>query len=106
MSIIAERLQLRRQALIAKSQAERMLVVLHGQQLKQSLRLADIGIQIAGNLSQRPIIGIGLVFASLMIKPLRLVPLLKKALSVWQIWHLIAPSFSKLKKSAAPTDHE
>ena len=109
MSIIAERLQLRRQALIAKSQAERMLVVLHVQQLKQSLTLADVGVKIAKKLVQRPIMGIGIVLASFVITPRRLLPLLKKALSVWQIWQLVAPSlshFGNKKNAGAATLHE
>ena len=109
MSKISERLQLRRQVLIAKSQAERMLVVLHVQQLKQSLTLADVGVRIAKKLVQRPIMGIGVVLASFVITPRRLLPLLKKALSVWQIWQLVAPSlrhFSHKKNAGAATLHE
>ena len=106
MSPATERLRLRRQALITKSQAERTLLVLQGQQLKQSLALADLGMQIAGNLVQRPIVGVGILLAGFMIKPRRILPLLKKALSVWQVWQLIAPSLNKIKKNAASTHQE
>ena len=106
MPTISERLQLRRQALITKSQAERMLLVLHGQQLKQSLTLADMGMQIAGKIIQRPIVGLGVLLAGFVIKPRRILPLLKKAISLWQIWQMIAPSLNKIKKSTAPTYHE
>ncbi|MES2050262.1 MAG: YqjK family protein [Pseudomonadota bacterium] len=102
MSKHAEKLKLRRQALVTKSQAERMLLVLRGQQLSQSLGLADMGMQIAGKLAQRPIIGLGILLATIIIKPRRIIPLLKKALSVWQIWQLVAPSINKIKKAAAP----
>jgi hypothetical protein len=102
MSRHAEKLRLRRQALVTKSQAERMLLVLRGQQLRQSLTLADMGIQIAEKLAQRPIIGLGVLLAAFIIKPRRIVPLLKKALSVWQIWQMVAPSLNKIKKAAAP----
>ncbi len=102
MSKLAEKLKLRRQALVTKSQAERMLLVLHGQQLKQSLAFADMGVQIAGKLAQRPIIGLGVLLVTI-IKPRRIIPLLKKALSVWQIWQLVAPSLNKIKEAAAPT---
>ena len=101
MSKLAEKLRLRRQALVTKSQAERMLLVLHGQQLQQSLVFADMGIQIAGKLVQRPIIGLSVLLATIIVKPRRIVPLLKKAFSVWQIWQAIAPSISKIKKAAA-----
>ena len=103
MPTIAERLRLRRQALITKSQAERMLLVLQGQQIKQSLTLADIGMQIAGKLFQQPIVGIGVLLVGVAIKPRRILPLLKKALSFWQIWQLIAPSLQSIKKNAAQT---
>ena len=106
MSTAIERLRLRRQALITKSQAERMLLVLQGQQIKQSLALADLGMQIAGNLIQRPIVGVGILLAGVVIKPRRILPLLKKALSVWQVWQLIAPSLNKIKKNAAPRHQE
>ncbi len=102
MSKHAENLKLRRQALITKSQAERMLLILRGQQLRQSLGLTDMGMQIAGKLVQRPIIGLGVLLATIIIKPRRIIPLLKKALSVWQIWQLVAPSLNKIKKAAAP----
>jgi hypothetical protein len=103
MSKLAEKLRLRRQALVTKSQAERMLLVLHGQQLKQSLAFADMGVQIAGKLAQRPMIGVGILLTTIIVKPRRIIPLLKKVLSVWQIWQLVAPSLNKIKKAAAPT---
>lgn len=102
MSKLAETLRLRRQALVTKSQAERMLLVLHGQQLRQSLALADLGMQMAGKLAHRPIIGIGVLLATIIIKPRRIMPLLKKALSAWQIWQMVAPSLNKIKKATAP----
>lgn len=105
MSKLSERLQLRREALTTKSQAERMLLVLHGQQLKQSLAFADMGMQITGSLARRPIVALGVLLSAFIIKPRRIVPLLKKALSVWQIWQMVAPSLNKIKRAAAP-DHQ
>lgn len=102
----AEKLKQRRQALITKIQAERMLLVLHGQQLKQSLTFADMGVQIAGKLAQRPILGLGILLATFIVKPRRIVPLLKKALSVWQLWQMVAPSLNKLKKATVPAHPE
>ena len=102
MSKLAKKLRLRRQALITKSQAERMLLVMHGQQLKQSLAFADMGMQIGGKLIQRPIIGLGVLLATVILKPRRIVSLLKKALSAWQIWQMVEPSLNKIKKAAAP----
>jgi hypothetical protein len=106
MSRHAEKLRLQRQALVTKSQAERILLVLHGQQLKQSLAFVDMGIQIVGKLAQSPIIGLSVLIVSIIIKPRRIVPLLKKALSTWQIWQMLAPSLNKIKKAAAPTSQE
>jgi hypothetical protein len=104
MSKLSERLKLRREALITKSHAERILIVLHGRQLKQSLAFADMGMQIAGNLAHRPIVALGVLLSAFIIKPRRIVPLLKKALSVWQIWQMVAPSLHKIKRAAA--DHQ
>jgi hypothetical protein len=104
MSKHTEKLRLRRQALMTKSQAERMLLVLHGQQLKLSLAFADMGIQMAGKLVQRPILGLGIMLATIIVTPRRIVPLLKKALSAWQIWQMVAPSLNKIKKAAAPAE--
>ena len=106
MSRHAEKLRLRRQALVTKSQAERMLLVLRGQQLRQSLVFADLGMQIAGKLTRRPIIGLGVLLATIIVKPRRIMPLLKKALSAWQIWQLVAPSLNKMKQAAAPAHQE
>ena len=103
MSKHAEKLRLRRQALVTKSQAERILLILHGQQLSQSLGLADMGMQIAGKLAQRPVIALGVLLATIIVKPRRIIPLLKKVLSAWQIWQLVAPSLNKIKEAAAPT---
>ena len=102
MSTHAEKLKLRRQALVTKSQAERTLLVLRGQQLSQSLAFADTGMQIAGKLAQRPIIGLGVLLATIIVKPRRIIPLLRKTLSAWQIWQLVAPSLNKIKKAASP----
>jgi hypothetical protein len=102
MSKLAEKLRLRRQALVTKSQAERMLLVLQGQQLKQSLSFADLGMQIAGKLRQHPSLGISLLVTTVILKPRRIISLLKKALSAWQVWQLVAPSLKKVREAAAP----
>lgn len=101
MSKLAEKLKLRRQALLTKSQAERILLVLHGQQLKQSLEFTEMGIQIAGKLAQRPVLALGVLLTTIIVKPRRIMPLLKKALSAWKIWQIVAPSLDKIKKAAA-----
>lgn len=106
MSTIAEKLKLRRQALVTKSQAERMLLALQGQQLRQSLSLAEIGMQIAGKIAQRPSLAIGVVVATIVIKPGRMLSLVKKAISAWQIWQLVAPSLKKSGQAVAPAHHD
>lgn len=69
MSKFTEKLRLRRQALVTKSQAERMLLIVQGKQLKQTLSFADMGMQIAAKLAQRPILGVGILVATVIVKP-------------------------------------
>ncbi|MDO8651430.1 MAG: YqjK family protein [Undibacterium sp.] len=101
MSNFSEHLSLRRQTLLAKSQAERMLLTQHSKQLRQSLLLADIGFnvgcQIAGKIKQRPAIGIGLLVALLVIKPARVLSFLKNGVAAWQIWQNIAPALKRFQ---------
>ena len=104
MNKLAEKLKLRRQALVSKSQAERMLLILHGSQLKHSLTFADMGVSIAGKLTRHPILSVGLLVAISIIKPRSIMALLKKALSVWQIWQLVAPGLKKTEDATSP-DH-
>ena len=106
MSIHAEKLRLRREALVAKSQAERMLLELQGKQLKESLSFAEVGLHFARQLTQRPVLGIGLAVAMLMVKPGKILSLLKKALSLWQIWQLVAPAFKKNQEATPPVQPE
>lgn len=105
MSTSTERLQLRRQALITKSHTERMLLISHGQQLKQSLGFAEIGVRVAGKLIHRPIFGLGVLLAGFVITPRRIFPLLKKGLAAWQIWQLVAPSLYRMKNNT-PTQKD
>lgn len=106
MSGHAEKLLLRRQALIAKSQAERMLLVLQGRQLKASLSFAEMGVQVAEKLVKRPAIAAALVAAILILKPRRILPFLGKALSVWQIWQRMAQALRKIQAASAPATHK
>lgn len=106
MSKFTEKLRLRRQALVTKSQAERMLLILQGKQLKQTLSFADMGMQIAAKLAQRPILGVGILVATVIVKPRRIVSVLKKAISAWQIWQLVAPGFKKIQQATAPAHHD
>lgn len=101
MSNFSENLSLRRQTLLAKSQAERMLLTQQGKQLRQSLLLADlgfdIGCKIAGKIRQRPVIGIGLLATLLILKPARMLSFLKNGIVAWQIWQNIAPTLKRLQ---------
>ncbi|QJQ07059.1 hypothetical protein EJG51_015840 [Undibacterium piscinae] len=101
MSNLSEKLSLRRQTLLAKSQAERMLLTQHVTQIRQSLALADLGLQIAGKIKQRPAIAIGLIAASFVVKPKRMLPLLKTAVMAWQIWQNFAPAIKQIQSQPA-----
>ena len=104
MSMLAEKLSLRRETLIAKSRAERMLLTQHSKQLSQSLLLADTGIQLLTKIRQRPAIGIGLLVASIIIKPRRILSVLKNGLVGWQIWQSIAPALKHIPADTRPVD--
>lgn len=101
MSNLSEKLSLRRQTLLAKSQAERMLLAQHVTQIKQTLALADLGLQIARKIKQRPALAIGLIAASFVVKPKRILPLLKTAVMAWQFWQNFSPALRQMQNPGA-----
>lgn len=104
MSMLAEKLSLRRETLIAKSRAERMLLTQQSKQLGQSLLLADTGLRLLSKIRQRPAIGIGLLAATIIIKPRRMLSVLKNGLVGWQIWQSIAPALKQVQADTRPVD--
>jgi hypothetical protein len=101
MSTLSEKLSLRRQTLLAKSQAERLLLGQQVGQIRQTLLLADLGLKIAGKIKQRPVIGLGLIAATIAIKPARMLLMLKTGLTIWQTWQNFAPALKQMQNDAA-----
>lgn len=102
MSNLSEKLTLRRQTLLAKSQAERMLLGPQVAHIRQSLLLADLGLQIAIKIKHRPLIGLGLIAATIAIKPSKILSMLKTGLTVWQTWQNFAPALKQMQNDSAP----
>lgn len=101
MSTLSEKLILRRQTLLAKSQAERLLLGQQVAQIRQTLLLADLGLQIVKKIKHRPLIGLGLIAATIAIKPARMLTMLKTGLTVWQTWQNFAPALKQMQNDAA-----
>jgi hypothetical protein len=101
MSTLSEKLSLRRQTLLAKSQAERMLLGQQVAQIRQTLLLADLGLQIVKKINHRPLIGVGLIAATIALKPARMLAMLKTGLTVWQTWQNVAPALKQMQNDAA-----
>lgn len=100
-----ERLALRRETLLLKSQAQRDLMVLHGRELKKSLEGVDLIWQLSAKagseIRRHPSLGVALAALVLALKPRRAASLLKTALSGWQIWRGLAPLLRRFRSSSA-----
>ncbi|MES2039162.1 MAG: YqjK family protein [Pseudomonadota bacterium] len=89
-----ERLALRRQALLLKIQAERGLMTIHYQELKESMGMAGGAASLLGRAGQfarhRPLLGGIAIAAVLIFKPRRIFSFAKSALLGWQTWRSLA----------------
>lgn len=96
-----ERLALRRQALLLKIQAERGLMTIHYQELKESMGMAGGAASLlgrAGRLArQRPLLGGIAIAAVLIFKPRRIFSFAKSALLGWQTWRSLANVFRGIR---------
>lgn len=103
-----ERLALRREALLVKTQAQRHLMILHGRELKQSLEMADLALGLCSKanteIRRHPSFAMALAALVLALKPKRAMSLLKTALDGWQIWRRLAPLLRRFRAtSSKPT---
>ncbi len=108
MSNLSEKLQLRRQTLLAKSQAERILLTQYVKETRQSLSLADLGLQIVDRIRARPVIGLALLVTTFIVKPRRMLALAKTAVVAWKIWSGIVPKLRQKQRReiGLPDEHD
>lgn len=105
MSKHLEKLALRRQALLLKTQAQRQLVTLQYRELRQSLELVELAAhacQVTGStIKKRPLLGIAIAAAIVIMKPARAFSLAKTALLGWQTWKNLAPALQQIRRQSA-----
>ncbi|MFZ6771982.1 YqjK family protein [Undibacterium sp. SXout7W] len=98
-----EKLALRRQALLLKTQAQRQLITLQYRELRQSLELVElaaIACRATGNaIRKRPLLGIVIAAAVTILKPARAFTLAKTALLGWQAWKKLAPVMQRARST-------
>lgn len=99
-----DQLALRREALLLKIRAQRQLLTLQLQDVKQSTEVAELGYQCASNavgaLRRRPLLAVAIGAGLLLVKPSKIVSLSRTALNTWQIWKVIAPLIKEWKSRA------
>jgi hypothetical protein len=88
---LAQRLAVRRAAILAKSDAQRRLLIADAGELKQSLTYADLGWTLLGKLRNRPALVAIAAAAAVVVKPRRMAALAEKALRAWRLWRSLKP---------------
>lgn len=101
MSSASTKLSDRHQLLLSKIQAERFLLAQHGQQIRQSLAIVDLGVGLVKKIRPHPALAAGVLAALVVLKPRRLFPILKSGLFVWKIWQKFKPLFKPSGYSTA-----
>lgn len=86
-----ERLASRRAELIARSTAQRDALSLQSQSLTQMMSTLDHGWALLQRIRNNPIAIAGLLLGVAIIKPRRLLPLLRTGLLAWQALRTVAP---------------
>lgn len=96
-----ERLALRRQALLLKIQAERGLMTMHCQELKESMGMAGVATGLLGKagqiVRQRPLLGGLAVAAVLIFKPRRIFSFARSAILGWETWRGVANILQRVR---------
>lgn len=105
MSSATKKLSERHQILLCKIHAERLLLAQHGQQIRQSLSLLDLGLGLVKKIRPHPALAAGLLAALIALKPKRLLPILKSGLFVWKIWQKFEPLFKVRCESKNSSAH-
>lgn len=81
----------RRAELIARSTAQRNALSLQGQSLAHTMSNLDQGLALLQRIRNSPTAMLGLAVGLAIIKPRRLLPLLRTGLVAWQALRAIAP---------------
>ena len=104
MTTKPDQLELRRQALLLKISAQRQVLALQLQDMKQSANIAELGYRfvsgVIGKLRKNPVLGVAIGAGMLLIKPTRITSISKTAFKTWQIWRVIAPVINQFKSNA------
>ncbi|MFZ6863468.1 YqjK family protein [Undibacterium sp. Ji67W] len=94
----------RREALLLKIRAQRQVLTLQTQDIRQSLDIAEFGYQCASTvisrIKQRPLAAIAIAAVVFVIKPTRIASVSKTALKTWQIWRTIVPVIKRFKSES------
>ncbi|MFC3109828.1 YqjK family protein [Undibacterium arcticum] len=91
MSKHAQHLAQRRQALIARSQQQRAIISLQAQQLTRSLSIVDLGLAMVAKVKGNPLLLSAVLLGLLVIKPRRVLSVLRTGLVALQAWRSVGP---------------
>ena len=97
MQMKAEQLARRRQALIARSEAQRSAMGQHAHSLSHAISILDSTLAILRRIRQHPGWIIGLVIGVIVIKPRRLSGFLQGSATALRTWRTVAPVVQRLR---------
>lgn len=86
-----QKLQARRLALVARCQQQRQELIWQSAQLHHELRFIELGLRVASVLRASPVLIATLAAGLTIIKPRRVMWLLKTGLSSWRMYLKFAP---------------
>lgn len=88
--------QLRRRALIARIQLQRQQLIWQSAALHHELRFIELGLRAARALRASPLLIAAVAAGLTILKPRRILYLVKTGLSSWRIWRKFEPVFMPL----------
>lgn len=91
-----QKLQARRLTLLARCQQQRQELIWQSAQLHHELRFVELGMRAAQTLRASPMIVAAIAAALMIIKPRRVMWVLKTGLSSWRLWLKFAPMLMPL----------
>ena len=91
-----EQLQAKRLALVARCQQQRQELIWQSAQLQHDLRFIELGMRATKALRASPLLIATLAAGLVIIKPKRIVWLLKTGISSWRLWLKFAPMLMPL----------
>lgn len=94
----AQQLARRRQELIARCEAQRKAITMHGRSLSHAVSVLDSTFAILSRIRQHPGWIAGLVIGVIAIKPRRLSALLQGSATALRTWRAVAPLAKSLQR--------